>query len=65
MDDRLKLTEEKKAQLLRRVKEALDDDVLDKTDWLKIYDVLVEAHDREANEAMEDYLIGKVEGGIQ
>ena len=65
MDERLKLTEERKEQLLQRIKEALDDDVLDKTDWLKMYDILVEAHEREANEVMEEYLVHKIEGGIE
>lgn len=65
MDERLKLTEERKEQLLQHIKEALDDDVLDKTDWLKMYDILVEAHEREANEVMEEYLVQKIEGGIQ
>ena len=66
MDERLKLTEEKKAQLLQRVKEALEEDILDKSDWLKMYDIMVEAHERKANEVMEDYLAHSiVEGDIQ
>ena len=65
MDDKLKLTEEKKAQLLKRVKDALDDDVLDLTDWMKIYDVLLEACERESAKIYEDMLTSSVEGGIQ
>ena len=63
MDERLKLTEERKAQLLGRVKEALDDDILDKEDWMKIYDVLVEAHEKRAGEVMEKYLMESINGG--
>ena len=62
MDERLRLTEEKKEQLLRRVKEALDEDRLDMTDWMKIYGVLVEACDREAKDALEQYMIDSING---
>ena len=65
MDERLKLTEEKKEQLLRRVKEALDKDVLNMVDWMKIYDVLLEACERSATEAFENYMVKSVEGGCQ
>jgi hypothetical protein len=65
MEERLMLDEEKKAQLLRRVKEALDDDILNKEDWMKIYGILVEACERGANEAFEEYMIHSVEGDIQ
>lgn len=64
MDDRLKLTQERKEQLLRRVKECLDDDTLDKTDWMKIYGILVEAHKRRASELCEDYLLNSINGGV-
>lgn len=64
MDDRLKLTQERKEQLLRRVKECLDDDTLDKTDWLQIYGILVEAHKRRASEVYEDYLKEKIAGNV-
>ena len=63
MDERLRLTEEKKEQLLFRVKEALEEDVLDKTDWMKIYGILVEAHEREAAAVFEEYMVGKINGG--
>ena len=65
MEDKLKLTEEKKAQLLRRVKECLDEDTLDLTDWMKIYDVLLEACERQSAKIYEDMLTSSVEGGIQ
>ena len=65
MDERLKLSEEKKQQLLKRVKEALDDDLLDITDWMKMYDILLEACERKSSEIMEDYLAQSVEGDIQ
>ena len=65
MDERLKLTEEKKAQLLKRVKDALDDDLLDLTDWMKMYDILLEACERRSATLYEDMLTSRVEGGIQ
>ena len=66
MDERLKLTEEKKEQLLRRVKQCLDEDTLDMTDWMKIYDVLLEACEREQIDAYESYVAHRiVEGDIQ
>lgn len=63
MEERLRLTEEKKAQLLMRVQEALDNDILDKTDWLKIYDILLEATHREATAVYEEMLNESINGG--
>ena len=66
MDERLKLTDEKKEQLLYRVKEALDEDLLDITDWMKMYDIILEACERKSCEVMEEYLAHSiVEGDIQ
>lgn len=62
MDERLKLTEEKKEQLLMRVKEALDNDVLNLVDWMAIYDVLLEACEREKAETLERYLAECLKG---
>lgn len=63
MDERLKLTEEKKEQLLMRVKEALDNDVLNLVDWMAIYDVLLEACEREKAEVFEQYMVERLKGG--
>lgn len=63
MDEELRLTDEKKEQLLRRVKECLDNNVLNLVDWMKIYDVLLEACDREAIAVQEEYMRLSVEGG--
>lgn len=57
-----KLREEKKAQLLNRIKECLDDDVLNVSDWLKIYDIMVEARHREASSLYESMLIERIGG---
>lgn len=64
MEDREKLTQEHKEQLLRRVKDCLDEDALNIFDWMKIYDILLEACEREHAEAYEDLVAGsfKVEG---
>lgn len=63
MDERLKLTDEKKEQLLMRVKEALDNDVLSLVDWMAIYDVLLEACEREKAEVLEQYMVERLKGG--
>ena len=64
MDERLKLTQEKKEQLLFRVKEALfEKDMLDMTDWMKIYDVLLNACQREEAEVYERYMEESLKGG--
>ena len=66
MDERLKLTKEKKEQLLQRVKQCLDEDTLDITDWMKMYDIMLEACEREQIDAYESYMAHSiVEGGIQ
>lgn len=52
----VKLDEKKKEQLLFRVKEALDEDLLDITDWMKIYDILLEACERKSAAVYEEYL---------
>jgi len=59
----LRLTEEKKQQLLKRVKDCLDDDVLNLFDWIEIYNVLLKACDREAIATQEEYMRLSVEGG--
>ena len=41
MDEALKLTAERKEQLLKRVRECLDSDTLNILDWVKIYNVLL------------------------
>lgn len=63
MEEDLKLPEEKKEQLLYRVKEALENDILNKLDWFKMYDILIEACHREELDAQERYLIESISGG--
>ena len=62
MEEELKLPEEKKEQLLHRVKEALENDILNKLDWFRMYDILIEACHRETMDAQERYLIESISG---
>ena len=61
MDDRL--TEEKKEQLLKRVKQCLDEDTLNVWDWMKIYDVLLEACERESAAVYESMRADSINEG--
>ena len=63
MDERLKLTEEKKKQLLFRVEQALEEDVLNLLDWMTIYDILLEAFERRSAEVQEEYMIESLKEG--
>lgn len=59
MDD-IKLTQEKKEQLIRRVTEVADSGALKMSDWMAIYDILLEACEREKAETMEQVLINSL-----
>ena len=61
MDDRLNA--EKKEQLLKRVKQCLDEDTLNVWDWMKIYDVLLEACERESAAVYESMLADSINEG--
>ena len=56
MEAELRLAAEQKEQLLMRVKQCLDNDVLDMNDWIKILDILLEACKRECIEVSEQML---------
>ena len=59
MEERLneKIDEVKRDQLLRRINELYDAGVLKIRDWMSIYDILVNACERESAEAYERYMI--------
>ena len=63
MDERMKLPEKKKEQLLRRVKQCLDEDTLNVTDWMKMYDIMLEACEREQIDAYESYIAHSISEG--
>lgn len=58
----IELTQEKKDQLIRRVKELLDDNVLKAPDWCAMYDIMLEACEREKALSMENYLMSCLDG---
>ena len=62
MDEKLKLTEERKQQLVNRVQKCLEDDVLNLMDWMKMYDIMLEACDRESKDCFERMMIESIEG---
>lgn len=55
-----KLDGKKKEQLLSRVQECCDKDVLTVGDWMKIYDVLLEACKRDSAATLEAYMVEKL-----
>ena len=63
MDEKLKISEERKEQLLMRVRECLDNGTLNLIDWMKIYDVLLEACHRESVALQEDMLTESIKEG--
>ena len=63
MEEELKLTAERKEQLLKRVRECLDSDTLNILDWVKIYNVLLEACERESANLYEDMLTESIREG--
>lgn len=58
-----KLDGKKKEQLLNRVKECCDKDVLTVGDWMRIYDVLLAACERDCASVAEELMIDSVNGG--
>lgn len=63
MEEKLKLTEERKTQLIARVKQCLDADALNLHDWLKIYNILLEACERERIDTLELMLMESIKEG--
>ena len=63
MNEDTKLTEEKKEQLLTRIKECLDDDVFTIGDWMAIYGVMLEARERASRALYEECMIERISGG--
>ena len=61
-----KLTEKEKKQLQERMQECIDHDVFILADWMKIYDIMVDALHRESIAKQEEYLAGSItEGDVQ
>lgn len=58
-----KLDGKKKEQLLNRVHECCDKDVLTVADWMRIYDVLLQACERDCASVAEELMIDSVNGG--
>ena len=54
-----KLDDEKKVNLLKRVQEAIENDALCIRDWLGIYEILLNAIQREEAVSTENYLMGR------
>ena len=57
-----KIDDEKKANLLNRVQEAIRNDTLCIRDWLGIYEILLKAIQREEAVSRENYLMGRLGG---
>ena len=62
MEKDISLTQERKDQLVMRVKQCLDEGILNLYDWMKIYDILLEACNRDSIETMEAYLEQSITG---
>lgn len=60
LEDRI--TEEKRDQLVNRVKELYDRGVLRNCDWMAIYDIFLKACQRDAVDTFEQYLIDCING---
>ncbi len=60
--EELDLTQEKKEQLIERITELLNENILKVSDWCKIYDVMLEACDRENALFLENYLLSCIDG---
>ena len=58
----LELTQEKKEQLIRRITDLLEQNVLKVPDWCAMYDIMLEACEREKALSMENYLIDCLDG---
>ena len=58
-----KIDEEKRDQLIRRINELYESGVLKIRDWMAIYDIFIEACNREAANAYEDYMLHSLEEG--
>ena len=63
MDEKLRISEKRKEQLLTRVKECLDKEALNMCDWVKIYNIMLEACERERIDAMESLLMESIKEG--
>ena len=60
--DEMELTQGQKEQLIERLKELLDENVLKMPDWCAMYDIMIGACDRAAALSMENYLMVCLEG---
>ncbi len=52
----MELTQEKKEQLIQRITDLLDQNVLKVPDWCAMYDIMLEACERDQAVTMENYL---------
>lgn len=63
MGDRI--DQEKKDQLLMRIKQCLDEDTFTLEDWMKMYDIMLEACERNAAELQEEIMIERLKEGSE
>ena len=62
MDDNLKLTEKQNQQLMERIRFNLENDTLNIVDWMKMYDIMLEACERESIDVQEQMMMKSIEG---
>ena len=62
-----RIDDEKCEQLIARIREAHGNGALKIRDWIAMYDLLIEACEREKAEALEDYITEQInsEGDVQ
>lgn len=61
--EELELTQEKKDQLIQRITDLLEENVLKMPDWCAMYGIMLEACEREKAVSMENYLMCCLEDG--
>lgn len=59
-----KIDEEKRDQLIRRINELYESGVLKIRDWMAIYEIFINACNREAANAYEDYMLHILEEDV-
>lgn len=61
--EELELTQEQKDHLVERINDLLEENVLKMPDWCAMYDIMLEACEREKAVSMENYLKCCLEDG--
>lgn len=60
--EEMELTQEQKDHLVERITELLEENVLKMPDWCAMYDIMLEACEREKALSMEHYLMCCLDG---